>query len=445
MRKKGIVAFAALVILLLSVAAAGCGGGDDEGDAAGTTTGDSGGKIGGSVEILGAFGGDEEKLFNDSVKDFETRTGIDVKYTSTNDLPTLIRSRVNGGNPPDLALFPQPGLALDLAKQGATVPVEDVIDLAAVEETLIPGFLEAATLDGKVYATPMRMAVKSLLWYPVPEFEDSGYKVPTTHDEVVALEDQIIADGKTPLCLGYESGQATGWVGTDWIEEYVLRTGGPEVYDKWVSHEILFDSPEVREAFAKYEEVALRDKVVLGGREAILSTPFGDTANPMFKDPPECFLYRQGNFATGFFPDPVQADLPANVGVAYYPPVEGGYDGKPLLGGGDVMSLFEDSKDSEAAIATMEFLASDEFGGEWAAGGGWLSPHKTFDNSLYADETTRTIATLAAEADVFRFDASDLMPAVVGAGTFWRGMAEWTGGDKELDEVLKEIDESWPE
>lgn len=447
MRKRGVVAFAALLILLLSVAAAGCGGGDDEGggDAAGTTTGDSGGQIGGSVEILGAFGGDEEKLFNASVKDFEARTGIDVKYTSTNDLPTLIRSRVNGGNPPDIALFPQPGLALDLARQGATVPVEDVIDLDAVKETLIPGFLEAATLDGKVYATPMRMAVKSLLWYPVPEFEDAGYKVPTTHAEIVALEDQIIADGKTPLCLGYESGQATGWVGTDWIEEYVLRTGGPDVYDKWVSHEIKFDSPEVREAFAKYEEVALRDKVVLGGREAILSTPFGDTANPMFKDPPECFLYRQGNFATGFFPDPVQADLGANVGVSYYPPVEGGYDGKPLLGGGDVMSLFEDSKDNEAAKATMEFLASDEFGGEWAAGGGWLSPHKTFDSSQYADETTRKIATLAAEADVFRFDGSDLMPAVVGAGTFWRGMAEWTGGEKELDQVLKEIDESWPE
>ena len=189
------------------------------------------------------------------------------------------------------------------------MPVEDVIDLEAVKKTLIPGFLEAATLDGKVYATPMRMAVKSLLWYPVPEFADAGYEVPTTHSELVALEDKIIADGKTPLCLGYESGQATGWVGTDWIEEYMLRTAGPEVYDKWVSHEIKFDSPEVREAFAKYEEVALRDKVVLGGREAILSTPFGDTANPMFKDPPECFLYRQGNFATGFFPEPVQADL----------------------------------------------------------------------------------------------------------------------------------------
>lgn len=325
------------------------------------------------------------------------------------------------------------------------MPLEDVIDLEAIRETLIPGFLESSTFEEEVYGVPMRMAVKSLLWHPAPEFDDAGYEIPTTHQELLELEDKIIADGKTPFCLGYESGQATGWVGTDWIEEYMLRTAGPEKYDQWVSHELKFDSPEVREAFAKYEEVAFKDEAVLGGREAILSTAFTDAGNPMFDDPPGCFLYRQGNFAAGLFPDAIKTDLPANVAVAYYPPVEGGYDGKPLLGGGDIASLFDDSKDSEAAVATLEFLASDEFGGPWAEAGGWLSPHKTFDNTQYADEITRTIAQLAADADVFRFDASDLMPAVVGAGTFWRGMAEWTGGDKDLDQVLKDIDESWPE
>jgi alpha-glucoside transport system substrate-binding protein len=291
----------------------------------------------------------------------------------------------------------------------------------------------------------MRMAVKSLLWHPSPEFKEAGYEIPETHQELVELEDKIIADGKTPFCLGYESGQATGWVGTDWLEEYMLRTAGPEAYDKWVTHEIKFDSPEVKEAAEKYAEIAFKDKAVLGGREAILSTAFTDAGNPMFNDPPGCFMYRQGNFAAGLFPDTVKADLAAHVDVAYYPPVEGGYDGKPLLGGGDIASLFDDSKDSQAAVATLEFLASDEFGGPWAKAGGWLSPHKTFDEMQYADEITRRIASLAAEADVFRYDASDLMPAVVGAGTFWRGMSEWTSGEKELDQVLKEIDESWPE
>lgn len=435
MRKRW-TAIAALVASL-AVVTAGCGG-DDGG-------GGGDGELGGTVTILGAFGGDEERLFNESVADFEQETGITIEYTSTNDLPTLIRSRVQGNNPPDIALFPQPGLVLDLAEQGAIVPLEDVIDVEAIKETVIPGFLESATFEEQVYGVPMRMAVKSLVWYPVPEFEEAGYEVPTTSAELTALEEQIKADGGTPWCLGYESGQATGWVGTDWMEEYMLRTAGPEAYDRWVSGELDFNSPEVKTAAQAFEKLAFGDGQVVGGREAIVSTPFGDAPNPMFNDTPGCYLHRQGNFITGFFPDPVQQDLAANVGVFYFPPVDGGYDGKPLLGGGDIATIFEGSEDNASVKAVLEFLASDEFGGPWAAGGGWLSPHKTFDNSLYADEITKQIADLAVDADVFRYDASDLMPAVVGAGTFWRGMTEWTSGEKELDQVLSEIDESWPD
>lgn len=435
-RKTGL-AFAALVAAL-AIVAAGCGGDDG-----GSSSAD--GELGGTVTILGAFGGDEEKLFNDSMADFEEETGIDVQYTSTNDLPTLIRSRVQGNNPPDIALFPQPGLVLDLAEQGAIVPLEETIDLEAVRETVIPGFLESATLEEQVYGVPMRMAVKSLVWYPTPEFDDKGYEVPETSTALTELSDTIKSDGGTPWCIGYESGQATGWVGTDWMEEFVLRTGGPEVYDRWVSHDLLFNSPEIKAAAAEYEKLAFADGQTVGGRDAIVSTPFGDAPNPMFNDEPGCYLHRQGNFITGFFPDPVQQDLAANVGVFYFPPLDGGYDGKPLLGGGDIATIFEGSEDNASVVATLEFMASDEFGGPWAAGGGWLSPHKTFDNSQYSDEITKQIADLAVDADVFRYDASDLMPAVVGAGTFWRGMTEWTSGEKELDEVLTEIDESWPE
>ena len=438
MRKRTTgLAFAALVASL-AIVAAGCGG--DDGGSSGAD-----GELGGTVTILGAFGGDEEKLFNDSMADFEEETGIDVQYTSTNDLPTLIRSRVSGNNPPDIALFPQPGLVLDLAEQGAIVPLEETIDLEAVRESVIPGFLESATYEEQVYGVPMRMAVKSLVWYPVPEFEDKGYDVPETSTALTELTDKMKSDGGTPWCIGYESGQATGWVGTDWMEEYVLRTGGPEVYDRWVTHDLPFNSPEIKAAAAEFEKLAFPDGQVVGGRQAIISTPFGDSPNPMFNDEPGCYLHRQGNFITGFFPDPVQQDLAANVGVFYFPPVDGGYDGKPLLGGGDIATIFEGSEDNASVVATLEFMASDEFGGPWAAGGGWLSPYKTFDNSQYSDEITKQIADLAVDADVFRYDASDLMPAVVGAGTFWRGMTEWTSGEKELDQVLTEIDESWPE
>ena len=174
---------ALLLTLVVSLVLAGCGGGSggtetEETAATPMPTRAPGEKINGSVTILGAFPGEEAKAFNRALKEFEEDSGIDVKYTATNDLPTLIRSRVQGNNPPDIALFPQPGLALDLARQGATVPLDEVMDIDQVKSTLIPGFLEAATLEDKVYAAPMRMAVKSLLWYPKPEFTEAGYQVP---------------------------------------------------------------------------------------------------------------------------------------------------------------------------------------------------------------------------------------------------------------------------
>jgi len=319
-----------------------------------------------------------------------------------------------------------------------------VLDIDSLEETLIPGFLEATTAeDGQIYGAPMRMAFKSVVWYPVPEFEEAGYEVPETYEELVALEQQILDDGNTPWCLGMEAGADTGWVATDWIEELVLRTGGPDVYDQWVSHEIPFDAPEIQRAGELFGDIVLDEDKVLGGPDAVLTTPFGDSPNPMFDDEPACFLHRQGNFITGFFPEDVQDDLTANVGTFLFPPVtEDGFEGSPILGGGDLAALF--NADDENAVRVMQFITSPEFGGPWAEGGGWLSPHTTFDTSQYGDEITQEIAELAAEADVFRFDGSDLMPGSVGAGTFWTEMVSWINGENDLEAALSAIEESWP-
>lgn len=419
---------------------AGClsdSGGDGGGGAAG-----GGGGGDGTVEIFGAFSGAEEEAFNEALAPFEEDSGIDVQYVASTDFTTLVRTRVSGGDAPDIALFPQPGLVQELGASGDIIPIDDALDVSALEETLIPGFLDAATgEDGTVYAAPMRMAVKSLVWYPVPEFEEAGYQVPTTWAEMMDLSAQIAADGGTPWCIGAESGADTGWVLTDWIEELMLRTAGPDTYDQWVSHEIPFDDPAVVEAATMFGDIVFTDGLVLGGPQGILTTPFGDSPNPMFDEEPGCFLHRQGNFITGFFPEDVQADLGSNVGIFVLPPVEGGFDGQPILGGGDMAAMFSDDEDT---VAVMEFLTSDEFGGPWAAAGGWLSPHTTFDASLYPDEITRQTAELAASSDVFRYDGSDLMPPEVGAGTFWDGMVEWVAGSSDLEQALAGIEASWP-
>ncbi len=432
---------AAALGTLLLVSTACLGQGEDEPAAGGDGTG--GDQAGGTVNILAAFIDEDQKRFEASLKPFEDRTGIDVVYEGAADFEQLVTTRVEGGNLPDIALFPQPGLFNSVAEQDVFKPLDDVVDLGALKESLVPGLLELGEVGGEQLAVPYRAAVKDLTYYPVPEFGDAGYAVPETQEDLQALVDQIKSDGGTPWCLGMESGAATGWVATDWIELFMLRLHGPDVYDQWVSHKVMFNSPEVTEAAEAFAALTFgTEGNVLEGRKGIVTTPFGDSPTPMFEDPPACFLHRQGSFITGDFPQDVQKDLAANVDFFYFPPVaEGGFDGKPVLGGADIAGLMSDS---EAAKQTLEYLSSAESGEAWAKQGNFLSPHADFDPSLYVDDFTRKQGEILTGADVFRFDASDLMPGKVGAGTFWEEMVKWINDEKSLEEALQTIDASWP-
>lgn len=406
------------------------GGGSDTGDK--------------KVEILGAFAGAEQEAFQAALKPFEDQSGIDVTYTGNADFTTLINTKVSSGDTPDIALFPQPGLLLDIAAKGKLTSIDNFLDTGTLNSTLIPGFLDAVTdSDGKVWGAPMRMAVKSLVWVPKKAYEAGGYSTtPKTVQELEGIGDQIKADGIAPWCMGYEAGAGTGWVGTDWIEEFMLRVNGPDVYDQWVNHDIPFNDPQVKAAFDAYQELlGSDDENVLGGADGILNTSFETAGNQSLSDPPKCMMQRQGNFITGFYPDDVQKNLDASFDVLPFPAYEGGYDGTPVLGGGDIAALFNGT-DTDAQ-EVMKFLTSDKFGAEWAQAGGWLSPHKTFDASNYPDETTRSIAKIATSADVFRYDGSDLMPAQVGAASFWQGMVAWISGD-DTQSVLDQIESTWP-
>jgi len=405
------------------------GGGDDTSD--------------GSIEIFGAFGGGEGDAFNDSLEAFREESGIDIEYVSSPDFTNAIQARVRGNDAPDIAIFPQPGLLVDLAESGDLVALDDVIDLDGLKETLIPGMVESTETDEGSFGVPMRMAAKSIIWSPAPEFEEAGYTSPTTTEELLSLTDEIRDSGTAPWCIGIESGPATGWVVTDWLEEYVLRIGGEEFYNQWVRHEVPFNDPIVVEAAEQFAEIAFTDGNVLGGRGSIASSNFGTAGNGMFEDPPQCYLHRQANFITSgdFFPSEVTADLDSQVTVSQLPPADDA--GPAMLLGGDWATMFD--ADNAEAVQVLEFLASDQFGGEWAGVGGWLSPHTTFDASQYPDETTRAIFQFAVDAETTGVDGSDQMPGEVGAGSFWRGMTSWVSGQQELEEVLDEIEGSWPE
>lgn len=404
------------------------------------TKGDTPGS--GTVSILGAFGGQEQEALMASLAEFEKSSGVKIQYTPDQDFTTTIQQRVGAGDMPDIALFPQPGGLFEIARKGVITPIDVYLDYDKISATLIPGFLDSARMQGRVYAAPMRMACKSLIWYPKAAYEAGGYSTaPATMQELYGIADQIKASGIAPWSDGWEAGPATGWVGTDWIEEFMLRVHGPEVYDDWIYHRIPFNDERVVQVFDILGELLKGEGNVLGGPTTIQNTPFSEAPLPLFSNPPQAMLVRQGNFVTGFFPDDVKANMDSDVGVFAMPTWEGGFEGQPILGGGDLAALFNLNDDT---VALMEFLSSDQFGGEWAKAGGWLSPHKTFDQALYPDETTRSVATIAAEAKVFRYDGSDVMPNAVGGGTFWKSMVQWLQGAKTSQQACDDIEASWP-
>ena len=409
------------------------------------SSGDGGGDSGGDdqVEIMYGFANEQSDAFIKEVGDWADAEGIKVKFSPTPDFDKLVRSRVAGNNLPDIAIFPQPGITLDIARSGKLADLRDIMDMEALEESVVPGILDAATDDeGAIYAAPMSISVKSLVWYPKAPFEKAGYEIPKSHEELLKLTEKIKADGTTPWCIGIESGPATGWPATDWLEDYVLRVGGTEGYDKWVKHEIPFDDPMILEALGHIEDIWGGKGNVLGGRGAIASTAMATSGNPMFEKKPGCFLHRQASFLAvpGNFPDAVIADLDNVAGVFQLPPIEAGGD-SAIMGGGDIAGLF--SQDDEDSIKVLEFITGPDF----AMGvdlGGFISPHTGFDVSQQPNETMKSISEIAYGATDFRFDGSDLMPGKIGAGAFWTGMVDFVGGKSAAD-VGASIQKAWDE
>ncbi|HYO38547.1 MAG TPA: ABC transporter substrate-binding protein [Nocardioidaceae bacterium] len=404
--------------------------------------GGGGGSDDGTVEIMYGFANEQSDAFKASLQPYFDKEGIDVKFSSTPDFDKLVRSRVAGNNLPDIAIFPQPGITLDIAKSGKLADLKTKLpNYDTATANVVPGIIDAATSEGKVYAAPISISVKSLVWYPKQAFEKAGYKAPKTHAELLALTEQIKADGITPWCVGVESGPGTGWAATDWVEDYVLRIAGPEGYDQWVKHEIPFNDPQIKEALDAIGEIWFTEGNVLGGRKAIASTAVLTAGNPMFETPPKCMLHRQASFLAqpGSFPQDVVDKLDERAGVFQLPPMEAG-DPVTIMGGGDLAGLF--NQDDPDAQKVLEYLIGPDNPGQ-PEGGGFISPHKNYDLSKQPNQTMRDISKIAYGADDFRFDGSDSMPGEVGAGSFWREMVAWSGG-KSTDDTLSAIEGTWP-
>ncbi|HUN07069.1 MAG TPA: ABC transporter substrate-binding protein [Aggregatilineales bacterium] len=395
------------------------------------------------VTMTGPFTDADEVKFNESIADFEAWTGIDIQYTGSKEFEVAITAAVDGGAAPDIADFPQPGLLKRFVDAGQVVDVNTFMNSEWLSTNYSQSWLDMANIGGINAGIWARYNGKSLVWYPKKAFEEAGYTVPTTWAELTALADQIVADGSSPWCVGIESGAATGWPATDWMEEVMLRTTSLENYDNWTlpatpEDRLPFTSPEVKNAAETLGTIWFTENYVFGGREAIAGTFFGDAPTPMFDENPGCYMHKQGNFITSFFPEGLVAG--EDYDFFYLPGIDEAY-GNPFLVAGDIYAMFSDRPEVRAV---MDFFSRGDSLKTWLASGGALSPHNDAQLEWYGSDVERGIAELVAGATSLRFDGSDIMPGAVGAGSFWKGMTDWVSGTVDLDTALAEIDASWP-
>jgi alpha-glucoside transport system substrate-binding protein len=382
----------------------------------------------------------------ESWKDFEACTGITIKYQGTKEFEAQIAVLAEGGKAPDIGIIPQPGLFNKLADAGFLKKAPEAVE-ANVDKWWSSDWKGYGTAsDGTFYAAPLMANVKGFVWYSPSEFEEKGYAVPTTLDELTALTKRIAADeDHQPWCVGLGSGDATGWPGTDWVEDYVLRQAGPDVYDQWVTHEIPFNDPAIVKAFDSVGEIIKNPDYVnagLGDVSSEISTEFADAGLPILDG--TCSLHHQASFYEGFWKKADESKVSVapdgDVYAFLLPPVSADA-GQVVTGGGDFVGAFDSS---DAITATLRFLSSDTWANIRVKLGGVISANTGLDPAnASSDILKQSVDILQDPNTTFRFDGSDLMPGAVGTDSFWKGIVSWVSGD-QTQKTVDTIEASWP-
>lgn len=440
-------------IAALSLTAAACGGGSD-GDGGGSTAAadtkdytkwcDMKSELQGkSVSIYTSIVTPEDAPHKASYKAFEDCTGVTINYEGDKDFEKNLPQRAQTGNLPDVAFVPQPGLLLTMVETGKAIESSESVG-KSVDEYFGPDWRKYGSVDDILYAAPLGANVKSYVWYSPKAFADKGYTVPTTWDELMTLTDKIAKDDAAakPWCAGFGSGTATGWPGTDWIEDLLLRVSDKETYDKWVAHDIPFNDPAVADALAKAGAILKNPAYVNGGFgdvNTIASTTFQDGGQPILQG--KCYMHRQASFYAANWPAGTKVAEDGDVWAFYLPSAN---DTKPVLGGGEFVMTFRDAPEVKAFAA---FLASPDWANAKAkatTNGGWVSANKELDPANLVSALDQQSAEILQDPEaVFRFDGSDMMPSAVGAGSFWTEMTNWIKGQDDKT-TLDNIEKSWP-
>jgi alpha-glucoside transport system substrate-binding protein len=425
MRSRWVVL--AMLVAALALFATGCGGDGDGGSAEGSED------VTGDISVMGIWGGAEQESFQAVIDGFnELYPNVTVSYTSGGDnLAPLLSSAVEGGNPPDIAAIAQPGLIAQFAEQGAIQPIDELRD--AIVENFGESVADVGAVDGTQYGVMFKGANKATVWYNVAAFEEAGVEPPQTWEELIEVAATLKDAGITPFSVGVD----VGWPITDLFENVYIRTAGAEMYDQLVAHEIAWTDQSVKDALAVMAEIFGDPTNLAGGTEGSLESDMPSSVAKVFSEDPDAAMVIIGDFAPGVNADnPLEPETGFNVFT--FPSVEG--SGPAVVGSGDI---FVEFRDSPAADAFLEYLTTPEAAEIWAERGGFSSPNKNLDTSVYPDEITLTTAGGLAEAETFRFDGSDLMPSAFGATPaqgFWKGMTDFVANPDDVDGITQQLE-----
>jgi ABC-type glycerol-3-phosphate transport system substrate-binding protein len=424
-----------VILVLVPIVAMGCGGDDDDGEAADTGAAEEGGEdVSGSLDVTAIWSGPEQESFQAVIDGFtEQYPNVDVSYTSGGDqLPTILSTAVEGGNPPDIAILGQPGLLRDFAGQGALVPLDFAAD--DIEANFGESVIDLGTVDGTLYGFIFKAANKSLVWYNVPVYEAAGVEPADDWDTWLANGDTLLASGVP----AYSIGGADGWTLTDLFENIYLRSAGPDLYDQLSTHEIPWTDQSVKDALGLMAEIVGSDNVA-GGTQAALQTDYPTSVSNVYADPPKAAQVMEGDFVVGDITSATEAQPEEGYNVFPFPAI--GDSGTVVVGGGDTVAMFVDSP---AAQAFVDYLTTPEAAEIWAARGGFISLNKNLDASVFPDEIAAGIAGAPIEAEAFRFDLSDLQPAEFGA-TVGQGLfklfQDFLADPSDIDGITQQMED----
>ena len=437
MRRLRLLAIPAVIVLIATACRAEEGG--DGGDGGAPQQEENTG----SVNVLNALEPEENQVLQ-GISDelIAPDADYEVEFEQVDDVAQQIQIRAEGGTL-DVVLVPQPGAVIQQAESGNAVSLEDLgFDIAQLQDTFGEYFLSLGEFEGEHYGIPTNINLKSMVWYAKDDFDQAGYEIPTSWDELVALADQMVEDGNTPWCVGFESGGDTGWPATDWMEDIVLGSAGTETYTEWINHEIAFTDEPIVHAGELFGDMMFTEGYVLGGAENTPATAFADAPAPMFENPPGCFMHRQASFITAFFPE----DAKAGEDYDWFPLP--GESQQPTLFAGELAVVFSNRPE------VVEFL--EAFMGEEVQcamgtepGSSRISPNinvgpDCYSNPILGQASEVLTAALAGEGAA-GFDASDQMPPQVGSGSFWTEMMGYMeDGPDSLQTHLENINNSWP-